>query len=164
MYTSNGNSTRFPGVNAPFDLESLVQEVFVRAFEPRARLAYDGVRPYGAFLVGIARNIVLDQLRRRARHGEVLEAPEQLDALAADEAATPDEEERRGRDLVFTFLESTCDDRDRRMYALRFSQELSQEDAAREAGLTRIQIRRWEVKFRKRLLQFLRRADYVRSK
>ena len=41
--------------------------------------------------------------------------------------------------------------------------ELSQVDAAQAAGITRIQIRRWETKFRARLLRFLKRADYVRD-
>lgn len=163
MYTTNDKPTRYPGARDAFDLESLVQEVFARAFEPRARLAYDGTRPYGAFLNGIARNLVLDHLRRQARHGEVLAAPEVLDATAAeapDRAAA--EDEKRGRDLVTSFL-ATCDERDRTMYALRYERELSQVDAARAAGLTRIQVRRWENKFRDRLLRFLKRADYVRD-
>ena len=164
MYTSNGQHTRFPGIQAAFEVEALVQEVFARAFAPAARLAYDGLRPYGAFLTGIARNVVLDQLRRQARRGEVIEAPEVLDATAAD-AAEPaaGEDERRGRELVLAFLETACDDHDRRLYALRFERELSQVDAAAEAGLTRIQVRRWETKFRDRLLRFLKRADYVRE-
>lgn len=166
MYTTNDQPMRFAGIQSAFELESLVQEVFTRAFAPRARLAYDGLRPYGAFLAGIARNVVLDQLRRAARHGEVLEAPESLDQRAEPEGgadATTSEDERRGRELVVAFLETACDDRDRALYALRYERELSQVDAAREAGLTRIQVRRWEGKFRDRLLRFLKRADYVRE-
>jgi RNA polymerase sigma factor (sigma-70 family) len=165
MYTSNGQPTRFPGVPSPFDLESLVQEVFARAFAPRARLAYDGLRPYGAFLIGIARHVVLDQLRRQARRGEVIEAPEVIDQRTVSDVADPEVtgDERRARDLVLAFLETECDDRDRRLYALRYERELSQVDAAGAAGLTRIQVRRWEKKFRERLLRFLKRADYVRE-
>lgn len=162
MYTSNDQPTRYPGVQSTFELESLVQEVFARAFTPRARLAYDGVRPYGAFLTGIARNVLLDQLRRQARHGEVISAPEVLDRTPAESPAETDDD-RRGRELVIAFLETACDDRDRRLYALRYDRELSQIDAAAEAGLTRIQVRRWEWKFRERLLRFLKRADYVRE-
>jgi RNA polymerase sigma factor (sigma-70 family) len=165
MYTSNDQPIRFPGVRDSFELESFVQEVFARAFEERARLAYDGVRPYGAFLNGIAKNLVLDRLRKQARHGEVLAGPDVIDAAGTD--APPEwessEDERRGRALVAEFLETACDDRDRALYALRYERELSQDDTAREAGLTRIQIRRWETKFRARLLRFLKRADYVRG-
>jgi RNA polymerase sigma-70 factor (ECF subfamily) len=165
MYTTNDKPVRFPGVRDSFELESLVQEVFTRAFEARARLAYDGVRPYGAFLNGIARNIVLDQLRKQARHGEILAAPDVLDTTTAGEPPEWEvsEDERRGRALVAEFLETECDDRDRSLYALRHERELSQGDAARQAGLTRIQVRRWETKFRARLLRFLKRAGYVRG-
>ncbi len=165
MYTSNDKPIRFPGVRDSFELESFVQEVFARAFEDRTRLAYDGVRPYGAFLNGIAKNLVLDWLRKQARHGEVLATPEVLDAAGAAEppAWEGSEDERRGRALVAEFLETACDGRDRALYALRHERELSQDDAAREAGLTRIQVRRWETKFRARLLRFLKRADYVRG-
>lgn len=164
MYTSNAQSTRFAGVRDSFELESLVQEVFARAFEERARLAYDGIRPYAAFLNGIARNLVLDRLRKQARHGEVLAAPDVLDATAAaDVEQETSEDERRGRELVLRFLDTECDARDRLLYAARFGRELSQVDAAAATGHTRIQVRRWETKFRERLLRFLKRADYVRD-
>jgi RNA polymerase sigma factor (sigma-70 family) len=164
MYTTNDTPTRFPGVRDSLELESFVQEVFARAFAERARLAYDGLRPYGAFLNGIAKNIILDHLRRQARHGEVLTGPETLDATpTAPSDPEMSEDERRGRELVQEFLSTTCDDRDRTLYALRYDRELSQVDAAREAGLTRIQVRRWETKFRDRLLRFLKRHDYLRD-
>jgi DNA-directed RNA polymerase specialized sigma24 family protein len=41
----------------------VVQEVFARAFAPRARDAYDGVRPYGPYLKRIARNLMIDRAR-----------------------------------------------------------------------------------------------------
>ena len=41
-----------------------LQEVFVRAFARPARLAYDGLRPYGPYLLQIGRNLRIDQLRR----------------------------------------------------------------------------------------------------
>lgn len=164
MYSTDGQPTRFAGVRSDLELEAHLQEVFTRAFAPRARLSFDGLRPYGAFLAGIARNVVLDELRRRARRGEVLAAPEQLDEVAA-EVAPPAEsaDERRGGELVRAFLDSACDARDRTLYVLRFERELSQVEAAGAAGLTRIQVRRWERTFRERLVRFLKRADYVRE-
>jgi RNA polymerase sigma factor (sigma-70 family) len=165
MYTTNDRPTRFPGVRDSFELESLVQEVFARAFTPRARLAYDGLRPYAAYLNGIGRNVVLDRLRKAARHGEVLASTDVLDATTPAPSDQPElaEDERRGRELVSRFLDTACDDRDRSLYELRYVRELSQADAATAAGLSRIQIRRWESKFRARLLRFLKRADYVRG-
>lgn len=165
MYSSSGQATRFSGVRSDVDLEAHLQEVFVRAFAPRARLAYDGLRPYDAFLIGIARHVVLDHLRRHARHGEVLSAPDVLDRTVDEshDGNTDDEDARRGRELVLAFLDKSCDERDRVLYGLRFERELSQVDAAAAAGLTRIQVRRWERRFRERLLRFLKRADYVRG-
>lgn len=160
MYNVDASMARFGGVRDSFELESYVQEVFTRAFEPRTRMAYDGVRPYGAFLIGIARHVVLDHLRSTARHGEVITAPEVIDATAAPQPITDDE--RRGRDLIVAFLENECDERDRKLYELRYRGERTQHDAAAAAGLSRIQVRRWETKFRARLLRFLKRADYVR--
>ena len=47
------------------EVENTVLETFARAFEPRTRESYDGVRPYGHFLLGIARNVLLEQTRQR---------------------------------------------------------------------------------------------------
>jgi RNA polymerase sigma factor (sigma-70 family) len=162
MYKSQTTTMRFAGARDAFELEALVQEVFTRAFEPRTRLAYDGLRPYGAFLNGIAKNIILDRLRKDARHGEVLTAPDELDRVTGAEPVVS-ADEQHGRGLVATFLASSCSDRDRALYALRYERDLSQTDAATEARLTRIQVRRWEADFRERLLRFLKRCDYVRD-
>lgn len=162
MYSTKTTAMRFSGVRDALELEAVVQEVFARAFAPRNLLAYDGVRPFGAFLKGIARNIVLDMLRRNARHGEVLTAPEEIDSILPAHRDVP-EDEKRGGELVATFLASQCDDRDRTLYALRYQRELSQVEAGTAARLTRIQIRRWEHDFRLRLMRFLKRSDYVRD-
>lgn len=165
MYNVDAISTRFGGVRDSFELEAYVQEVFARAFEPRARLAYDGVRPYGGFLIGIARHLVLDRLRSSARHGEVLAAPDVIEAIAVPVPARPElsDDDRRADDLVASFLENECDERDRTLYELRYRRELTQAETGSTAGLSRIQVRRWETKFRARLLRFLKRADYVRG-
>ena len=179
MYALQGQPTHFPGIRSLFELESTVQEVFARAFAPAARMRYDGLRPYIGFLYGIARNVALDDLRRRARRPESLEPAEVLEQrTAGSEAMAPGtsananasaagsiEEQldaQRAQELVTAFLDQDCDARDRRLYELRYDLDLSQEAAAQEVGLTRIQIRRWETKFRKRLLRYLKRADYVR--
>src|SRR5689334_18639017 len=43
----------------------LLQEVFIRAFSPSARLGYDGLRDFGPYLNTIARNCFIDTLRKR---------------------------------------------------------------------------------------------------
>lgn len=61
---------------AATELPDLVQEVFARAFEPRARRRFDGIREYGPYLSQIARNTVVDHLRRTQR--QVTRDPEQF--------------------------------------------------------------------------------------
>jgi RNA polymerase sigma-70 factor (ECF subfamily) len=161
-FTSKGEAMSRVGLDTPFELDGAVQEVFARAFQPRARTAYDGLRPYLDFLIGIGKHVMLDEVRRR----NAREIPSDLDEDSLsipDEAPTPEEtiEERRARELVARFLAEDCDDKDRRLFDLRFKEDLPQEGAAKAAGLTRIQVRRWETKFRARLLRFLKRAKYV---
>src|SRR5262249_10922972 len=43
----------------------IIQDVFVRAFGERARLGYDGIRPYRPYLLRIAKNLLVDQARSR---------------------------------------------------------------------------------------------------
>lgn len=162
-YTSAGSPVLFPGFRSPSELDSAVQEVFVRAFEPRTRTAYDGLRPYGGFLIGIARNVALKEVERYAtrdrRSGPLGEAVEQL---STDSPAMEDSiDERRAKELVITFLAECCDDRDRRLFSLRYDEGLAQEHAARAMGATRIQVRRWEKKLHLRLIRYLRRANYL---
>ena len=94
----------------------------------------------------------------------MITAPQVIEAAAGPLAdAEISDDERRGGELVATFLKSSCDERDRTLYVLRYERELSQVDAAVTANLTRIQIRRWETKFRARLVRYLKRADYERG-
>lgn len=55
------------GVHDEDGRKEIVQDVFVRAFSPQARDAYDGVRPYKKYLGMIARNALIDFWRRRNR-------------------------------------------------------------------------------------------------
>ena len=161
-YMSSGTPTAFEGFREPMELDNVVQEVFFRAFEARTRLAYDGIRPYGGFLIGIARNVALKEIERRAvqraRTTPVDDLTEEVVPLPPSAESI---DERRGRDLVVAFLSDTCTDQDRHLFRLRFDDGLSQEAAASAAGLTRIQVRRWENKLKARLLRFLKRAQYL---
>src|SRR5688572_6008824 len=55
----------FAMLRSSMDLENAILEVFARAFEPRPRAVYDGLRPYPRFLIGVARNYVLELCRSR---------------------------------------------------------------------------------------------------
>jgi len=49
------------------EVVDVVQDAFIRAFDAKARLAYDGLRDYGPYLSTICRNLVTDRARRRGR-------------------------------------------------------------------------------------------------
>lgn len=152
------------GLTQPFELETAVQEVFLRAFKERARLSYDGIRPYRDFLAGITKHVVLDELRKRQRRRTEPMTALDLERVAPVDPADSPEASLEVKQAILTverFLRDECDDKDRRLYALRYGEERSQSDAARAAGLTRIQVRRWETKFRDRMLRYLKRVKYV---
>lgn len=159
---SEGGAAVVPGYAARFDLENALQEVFLRAFQPGARDSYDGLRPYKSFLLGIARNVALDDMRKRLRRRESMEAvPEASAQPEPPSFAEQRIDEKTGAALVTRFLHEECADKDRTLFALRFTAELSQKATAHSARLTRIQVRRWETKFRARLLRYLKRAGYL---
>src|SRR5262245_21462914 len=81
--TSGGARAR--GIDGHALLDA-AQDVFVRAFGEAGRLGYDGIRPYRAYLLRIAQNLRIDQLRRAGR--EVL-----LDDAATEDPSQPDLEE-----------------------------------------------------------------------
>lgn len=153
----------FVSLRSAMELENAIVEVFSRAFEPRARAVYDGARPYETFLMGIARNYLLERSRERELpHGL---SPEEAVAQALpDESPAPDElvESREVEALVGAFRTTLGGD-DAQLFQLRFVDGLAQEAAAQRLDLTRIQLRRREHKLRVRLLAHLQTHGYLAS-
>ncbi|NMO21397.1 sigma-70 family RNA polymerase sigma factor [Pyxidicoccus fallax] len=150
----------FSHLKSAMELENTLLETFARAFEPRTRAAYDGTRPYGHFLMGIARNVLLEQTRNRElavglepfeQKGEVVEDGPGLAQLLED---------REVEALVAGFKDG-LNDEERRLFELRFGEGLPQETAASRMGLTRIQVRRREHGIKTRLLGFLQARGYL---
>ena len=162
-----GALRRYCGVNGPGgwrdvadELPDLVQEVFTRAFDPPARLRFDGVREYAPYLTTIARNVVVDYLRRRQRlriedlapfigeiaiagqfpdHGEDF-AHSQIVALVAEYVARLPSELRRVHEAMYV-------------------QGLSQRQAAEALGLGRQVVRTLESRLKEGLASVLRGAE-----
>jgi RNA polymerase sigma-70 factor, ECF subfamily len=65
--------------------EDAAQDAFVRAY--RALDRYDPAQPFGAWVIGIARNHCIDLLRRR-RHGELRFGDEAAELAAAESDST----------------------------------------------------------------------------
>ncbi len=159
-FESRGRAHRFVGYGSAFELQDALHETFRRAFEPRARSGYDGLRPYGPYLKTIARNIVLRSFRKR----EVLfPAVEDDDASTpavtawGDEGPSPEQSvaSAQVQALVRGFLD-TLDPQGRRLLELRFIEGKSQRDAAEILGMGRQQVRGREVKLRGALVRYLR--------
>jgi len=173
-FTSQGRSCRFHGTRSSFDLEDRLQEVFARAFAERARLAYDGLSPYAAYISTIAKNLIIDDFRRKERAlVEYSITPPEPDPSRRLEAAsepllgvlsrTGDPAEDAGRAelvrLVADF-EASLSPREQTVYRLRFVQEMQQQDIASETGLSASKIKTSEMRIRTAFFRFMQQSGY----
>jgi RNA polymerase sigma factor (sigma-70 family) len=144
----------------PDEQRAIVQEVFVRAFSERARVAYDGLRPYRPYLLTIAKNLMVD--RARTRSTESSRATEiDVDAIISTDAAiTGDVEEtieqQELRAAAAAYVE-TLDETSRGFVRLRFDQDLSQADVAEALGVTRRRVRTLEARVMTGLRRYLKK-------
>jgi RNA polymerase sigma-70 factor (ECF subfamily) len=137
----------------------LVQEAFAHAFAESARRAYDETREYGRFLIAIARNTLIDHLRRQSREEPV--DPVHLEHLLDHQTSTGVDEspwtDSQLRALVQHYL-AKLPERERAVYLMRYAQDQSQLQAADALGLTRQQVRTLEERVRAGLARELARA------
>lgn len=159
-FESRGRAHRFVGYSSAFDLQDALHETFRRAFEPRAREGYDGLRPYGPYLRTIARNVVLRTFRKREiSFPPVSDDGDDKPAVTAwgDEGPSPEQSvaSAQVQKLVRDFL-GTLDPDARRLLEVRFIEGKSQRDAAKVLGLGRQQVRSREVKLRAALVSYLK--------
>lgn len=151
----------FAMLRSAMELENAIVEVFTRAFEPRARQVYDGDRPYEHFLMGIARNYLLE-LSRNREHPAGIEVSDELDAVLSREQVDVHEalEDREVNALLGRFR-AALGEEEGRLFDLRYVEGLTQNVAAERLGQTRIQLRRREHKLRVRLLEYLKPHGYL---
>ncbi|MEO1233855.1 MAG: sigma-70 family RNA polymerase sigma factor [Myxococcota bacterium] len=174
-FSSGGRDCRFHGARTTFELEDRLQEVFARAFSERARLGYDGLGPYGAYLRAIARRVVIDDFRRkeRAMVSFSWEPPERAAEGAAERPSDPllglfapsaDPEQdalRREMAEVVTEVVSELGAREQRVYRLRFVAERDHAFISAETGLSPSKIKTSEERIRKAFFSALRRRGYL---
>jgi RNA polymerase sigma factor (sigma-70 family) len=181
-FNSAGRMMRFAGFSQPFDLDNALQETFARAFRESARLGYDGLRSYKNYLLAIARNFVLDELRTR----EVAMSPfiERIDASAPIDVAGDGEEAapvaavsdspsgahsaeqellRRELGRLYGEFVARLDERDRTFFRHRFEEQRTQIDAGAASGLSHMQARTLEKKLRKAFLEFMQANGYLEA-
>lgn len=160
-FESRGRAHRFVGYGSAFDLQDALHETFRRAFEPRARQGYDGIRPYGPYLRTIARNVVLKTFRNREISfppvGDDDEGGKAPVTAWGDDGPSPEQSvaSAQVQALVKDFL-GTLDPQSRRLLEVRFIDGKSQRDAADLLGLGRQQVRSREAKLRAALVNYLK--------
>lgn len=174
-FNSAGRSCRFKGARSQFDLEDRVHDVFSKAFAENARLGYDGLTPYKTYLFTIARNLVIDDFRRK-EHALVefsidespLEQPDQSRGEATDPVLghfapsgdpQKDNESAQLLSLVRAFVDA-LPEREREIYGLRFEQELEHKDIADRTGLSPSKIKTSENRIRSQFFDFMKRHGY----
>jgi RNA polymerase sigma factor (sigma-70 family) len=138
----------------------VLQETFVKAFAPAARLGFDGLRPYRPFLVRIAQNVMIDRFRRRRRDpGRPLEAEDARDRAVAIEGDPGDSLHWRQLSSHAAAFIAELDDEARRFVALRFEDDLSQEEVAAVMGVSRRRVRTLEERVSRGLERALRERN-----
>jgi RNA polymerase sigma-70 factor (ECF subfamily) len=159
----------FAHLQGALEVENTVLETFARAFEPRTRLAYDGVRPYAQFLMGIARNVVLEESRSRevvaglGPQDESSSVNWELGAAAGEAGGLEQQLEDQEVETLLRSFKEGLSSQERELFELRFTEGLAQETAAERVGLTRIQVRRREKGLKQRLLEFLQERGYLQG-
>lgn len=155
-----GKGLRCPGALDPELQRELIQETFLRAFAAPARQSYDGIRPYRAFLLRIARNLLVDRWRKKEPH-----ALAEADGEAALEAEAPvaSEEVLHWRTLSAATAEhlASLDAEERELVRLRFEEELGQREVAAAMGVSRRRVRTLEARVQDGLRRFLERRGLL---
>lgn len=146
----------------------LVQETFLRAFAQKARLAFDGIGPYRPYLLRITKNLMIDRFRaaqKEAKHVDHVESGVgDLDALlSANAELPPGEPDLDFKTLLAATAEylATLDDESRKIIALRFEDELSQDEVAARIGCTRRRVRSVEARAQDELRTYLRQRGLL---
>jgi RNA polymerase sigma-70 factor, ECF subfamily len=161
-FMSGGQAIYFKGFPNAWDLECAVQDAFISAFSENARQSYDGINPFGPYLMTIARNRVISQLRSDMREYR------RRNALSAEppkeDYESPEQEVMRAEleQLVAEFEGSLTGDQ-ASFFLRRYREDHNLLEAARLLGLTRMRARTLDKKVRQAFTKFLRDRGYVRG-
>lgn len=145
----------FRGFYNPADRDDAIQSIFAAAFEEKARLSYNGVDPYTAFLRGIAHNVIRRMLDKGTRFRRTDGHPNPEDAApgSALESLIDAESTR----IVRGFVESVEDADEKTILARYFVEGGAEETIAEETGLTRYRVRKIISVLGKRMQVYLKR-------
>lgn len=162
-FQGGGQSFRFHGFRTPFELDDALQETFYRAFSPKGRQAFDGLRPFRNYLLTIARNLTIDRLRKRKLEQRLCTPEDSAESDAARTAPAESPEHgamlRQLRQLIADF-KAELDEPTRALFELRFEQGLSRAAVCEQLGLGPMQIRTRERKLRHRIADRLQQGGW----
>jgi len=146
----------FTGFRNLADTDDAVSSTFEAAFETRARLAYDGLKPYRYYLGGISRNVIRTMCRKSGREIPMEETPERDDIAGASSIPEAATEAREDAALVARFRAYLGDPRQVAVFEGYFGRGLSEATLAQELGVNRYRIRLHLSRNRKQMQRFLR--------
>lgn len=145
------------------EIEVMIQDTFLRAFTPSARAAYDGLRPFGAYLATIARNLLIDRGRRLLRETRTMVPLQSADLPEPDAADPAWQVEEAQLKIILDKLKAELPEDQRAVFACRFEQQLSIRETAKALGLTIIVVRRRDTRLRAHVLAVLRTHGYLEN-
>lgn len=158
-----GKQGRVLGLANPSDQRDIVQEVFARAFAEKARASYQSKYPLRPYILRIAKNLMIDRLRRGNREVQPggKEDPIDIDVLIEKDSEIPESaaelvDRQRLLDGTRDFLQ-TLEQEEQRFYQLRYARCLPQQEVAQKMDVTRRRVRTLESRFRSALAAFLKK-------
>jgi len=179
-FSSMGRPFRFMGYSSEFERQEMVQETFIRVFGVKARQGYSGLKPFGPYVSGIARNLVVDEFRRRRREMSLFVSEEgdlqSLDvvdrALLAQSPVgqwsrkleSPEEVIAKSElsALMVDFITS-LDEKSETLVSAHFIGGCSQSEVGELLGLDRNGVRKEIRKLRLKLLMFMKSRGEIGS-
>src|SRR5512145_1020897 len=142
-FTTGSPPCSVPALSEEQTLDHL-QEIFLRAFDERARLGFDGLRPYRPYLLRIAKNYRIDVARHErhlvtdgsSRRAHTIDIDRVIDGALPIEPPDYEQELHLRSQLQQTqaFI-STLSELERAFVTLRFAEEKSQQAVAVTMGI-----------------------------
>ena len=148
--------------------QDVLQEIFIKAFSPNARTAYDGIRPYRPYLVTIARSVLVDHLRKKSREVVIpFYTEEDERAVSRDMETDFSDADREHRLHWQACLQASnayvasLDETARKFVTLRFRKEMPQLEVADALGISRWKVRSLEKRVQRGLEKYLSRMNLL---
>ena len=144
----------FRGFFNPADRDDAIQSIFAAAFEQKARLRYNGLDPYTAFLRGIAQNVVRRMLERRTKFMRTDGQPE----LEHKEVETAEAQflDAEAIQVVRAFRETIQEPVQRQILASYFVDGDAEETIAKDLSITRYKVRKTISLLDRRMRRYLK--------